>query len=354
MDPTKDIRNVFQLGLNKENIHIILLNNLPPGTPRAETSGFDCLVVVIRLIYSVTRLDHPINILNRDFESENGILAYAWKILGSPFPVESEELDEVLLLDKCQAMCAGTDGKASFASLIDLKPMHRTLWDLPEFNIFHETVRRHDSRNLIDYSTIYVDRKPTLQDSADSLLEDAMLLPHVKAEVPKVLRASFESRHHPSLRFRDLRTFGLSYMGYDDDFDEVVFNPERKYLLRAVVRLRNTPDEPDYVRTYRPSGHYIVPTIKEPTFMNDEWIIEPPHTFWLFYTICPVYQTIFEDVPEVERNDIDGGGGFANESSQNEQGFVNDWSQNEQGFLNGSFQNGQEFENGSSQNGQGY
>ncbi|RKL47055.1 hypothetical protein BFJ72_g2792 [Fusarium proliferatum] len=289
-------------GPNIDVIAAILEGRPPHFEPQDARSGFDCLIVVLRRIYSHVMLDLvPLPAWKGASEEENPILRLAWHLFGDE-QTQREDAKrarhEVFgILDKKRI-----SHKSSFEQLCTSSLMNKTFWSQDEFRLTdilycidtgavadgsHDDIAR---TGLLELNHVETPGR-TLQEVVDNSFG---VITHKEKQIlsrpndPWVVRVVYTPDSNVSNRFdlKDLRTLHLPIWEQDEEDPDIsyVIVGKNEYFLLAVVRLRDDRHPVEYVRTYGIHGSNIVGERQPPSIFNNEWSVRDGHgKYMLFY-----------------------------------------------------------------------
>ncbi|CCT70948.1 uncharacterized protein FFUJ_09025 [Fusarium fujikuroi IMI 58289] len=317
----QDIRTKYQLTGPDAAIVAQILECRHQQVKGTGQPGFDCLIVVIRRIYS-----HVMLALGgcpdwlKASEDRNPILRLAWRL----FEDGTERQD----LAARAAVLAELDSKGlpvriGFEQLCTSSLMNETLWS-------------QDELRLTDILYCMESREEA-EGSRDDIASDSLLdLDHVVSPgsiLQEVVNASFgpvtkgdkqvmsrpnspwivrvlyqpDRDTSQSLDINGLRSILLPIWDRDvdqpdDTFRTVGYN---EYSILAVVRLKRGDTSQEYVRTYKEHGANIVSQREPDSFVNNQWSIKEPGRYMLFYGLKTLdYGGDPTSFPEVEEPPI--------------------------------------------------
>ncbi|KAJ3461203.1 hypothetical protein MRS44_009756 [Fusarium solani] len=305
MDSDDDIRKRFPISSYSDERAAIALETRPPlRLTGGGNSGLDCLIIVLRRIYSHSMLG-PNGLATKEWfspaESENPILAHAWHMFGKGKEEKERALEaKVVLIRSLQDM--GMIGMESFCELDRSTLMARTFWGQDEMVLFSPrfdvrtlellpcTKQEKGEKSLVKvYHQIGVQ---TLQGRFEELFGDytegdqcIMSLP----ARPEIIRVEYRPAEDPNDRppFHSFRLVDFPAWTFHDTNDDPYFAMAGRvpYTLIAVVRHRDEPTGKDSVRTYSANGANIVPEYEPREYTPGKWSLEDaePHTYTLFY-----------------------------------------------------------------------
>lgn len=321
MELNKYIKEVYDVAKDDAVVRQLLARSSPPFTSKKyagfETSGFDCLVCIIRLIYSclVTGANGANMFkLFADAEACNPILGYAWMRFDHLDLDGASEEDRAMWAHEKRAAAAAAvqgvfDGKnTTFANLYGSDLMKKTFWNLDVFRLPHDIARFTATQgwhsapwnpvDAVSWSEVQlnrlVDPQMTLQMAIDGHLRSQEQLETgdiYRFQTPCFIRVYYCSgAQGDALPFKALQTFTvpvetLILQGNGLEKQEVDRCP---YRLMGVVRMRKYGEKYDCIRSYDGQGNQIHPFIRITSYMSDTWsITEADREFILFYGLCP-------------------------------------------------------------------
>ncbi|KAM0414549.1 hypothetical protein ACHAPT_013608 [Fusarium lateritium] len=316
---SNDIRKRFHISNPDDEGAADILETRPPScSTTGEHSGIDCLITVLRRVYSHSMLG-PEGLATeawlRSAESENSILTHAWHMFGQSEWEKSKAADaRTRLLEALNAM--GMSGTESFAELDRSPLMARTFWGQKQLGLFKPIINLAGPEPVPlslqkqgEMSLVRVLRQHapehTVQDRLIGIFgmyvnstERTIVTP----SMPEIIRVEYHPAEDPSDRppfesFRqvDLPVYRLHYEDGRIYFDKTGREP---YTLIAVVRHRDEPTGRDSVRTYSAHEANIVPEYEPISYTPGNW---SPHIFTLFYGLSDKDMLPLETFPELER-----------------------------------------------------
>lgn len=316
-----DVRKRYNLASEEARIAASVLDTRPPFWHENKlTSGMDCLLVVLRRIYSHNMLSE--SVLKSlpwfvEAEEKNPILLHAWHVFGrSKGDVEKataarEKVEEALrLLD--------IDPKGSFEDLCFSSLMNETFWSQDVFRLCEPAFSISTGR-MADFSPDEIAKTSLI---SNNNIDDVIGIHEWKGEVtvfppsrPWIVRVMLDtsSQTDQISTFRERRCLRMPIWKELREEANLVFDitDEIHYHLLAVVRLRDKDNgKPDYVRTYSGYGANIVPDYEPISFMSKDWTLATPGKFILFYGLPPddLGTTDVTNFPEIhkarERDDV--------------------------------------------------
>ncbi|RKL46858.1 hypothetical protein BFJ72_g2598 [Fusarium proliferatum] len=316
-----DVRQRYNLASEETRIAASVLDMRPPFWNQNKlTSGMDCLLVVLRRIYSHNMLSE--RVLKSipwlvQAEEKNPILLHAWHVFGrskgdvEKATVAREKVEEALrLLD--------IDPKGSFEDLCFSSLMNETFWSQDVFRLCEPAFSISTGR-MADFSPDEIAMTSLI---SNNNIDDVIGIHEWKGEVsvfppsrPWIIRVMLDTSSHTDqmLPFRERRCLRIPIWKELMEEANLVFDitGEIHYHLLAVVRLRDKDNgKPDYVRTYSGYGANIVPDYEPISFMSKDWTLATPGKFVLFYGLPPddLGTTDVTNFPEIhkarERDDV--------------------------------------------------
>ncbi|RSM14831.1 hypothetical protein CDV31_005265 [Fusarium ambrosium] len=327
MDPNNDIRRLHDVAGAPAAVAWLLQNRPPPKCSEDqvgyETSGLDCLLILIRMLYSVQL---PIYTSNEHrllaAEARNPALRLAWQNYTYE-PGESQIMwarakEEVLDVFKAEDP---EKFDTSFDRLVDSPLMEETLWCRPEYQLYrYPLVKFGPGRRVVHLpdtyrrrtETIIIDRplmssRPTFQQYIDDTFrcreqrDGSKILKMVNE--PSILRIPYSrpSYDDPVFPFSTLKDIYLPVADFDGEtYTEVARRPH--YTLIAAVGLRDDEGPfSDLVRTYSPMANQLIPMPSNPV-LDGKWTLETgyPDYIMLYY----LYMGNVEPHEGLARSDI--------------------------------------------------
>ncbi|KAF5534715.1 hypothetical protein FPHYL_13376 [Fusarium phyllophilum] len=242
------------------------------------TSGMDCLIVVLRRIYSHNMLSESVlEALHWLVEAEenNPILLHTWNVFGrSRGATEKATAARVKVEEAIRLL--GLDLVAGFS-----------------FDGIAETGLISNNKS-IDYAMVIHEWKG----------EITVFPPSRPWIIRVMLEKSAKTDEAPP--FQELRHFQLPIWKQLREGVNLAFDitDEIPYHLLAVARLREKDSsESDYVRTYSGYGANIVPDYEPITFKSKDWTLATPGKFMLSYGLPPddLGSTDVTNCPEIHK-----------------------------------------------------
>ncbi|KAF5644484.1 hypothetical protein F52700_2483 [Fusarium sp. NRRL 52700] len=298
-----DIRDRHQLnGPNIDVVAAILEGRPPQFAPNDAQPGFDCLIVVLRRIYSHVMLDLvPLPAWMKTSEEANPILRLAWHLFGNDVAQREDAIKA--RHEAFRSLTAkGISHTSSFEELCSSSLMNKTFWSQDEFrltDILHciETGAVTDGSpddiahiSLLELNHVETPGR-TLQEVVDKAFgvvtqKEKQILS--RPNDPWVVRVAYTPDSSDTDRFdlNKLRTLHLPIWELDKQDSDISYVSvgRNEYFLLAVVRLRNDKNPGEYVRTYGIHGSNIVGERQTPSIVNHDWSIRDPHgKYMLFY-----------------------------------------------------------------------
>lgn len=289
-------------------------------------SGVDCMIIVIQqILRSLSRADSQRLLRHR---GDNFLIDLAIRDFACATFTQRENMQnarDVFWGVLCRARMR-TSGTPTFLDIDQSPLMQRTPWGEPDFQAFHESFVRPPGADEFK-GTWSLDEYPSDLDSirtSRSLLtwdtslyagREEMIAAHFRQthldgqhgtytfqpRAPKIGRilldptkARLEDLDIYKLYRMPMATRSVSYKRREDDDGSTAFYSPADvtiYSLIAVVRLRRSQNEHDYVRLYDPYGHQVVPARPADecsSYHSDDWsIADQDHQFMLYYAhIC--------------------------------------------------------------------
>ncbi|KAF4341437.1 hypothetical protein FBEOM_4598 [Fusarium beomiforme] len=303
------MESINDMRLNKKehnfrHVARLLRTQVPPPTSIAavkyDTQGIDCLIVVLRHIYSHMLPESMFQTQeDKDKETRNPMLALAWSdISRDTESVWVEAKTEVLRL--FQPSCA-KDSKLRFEHLCHSDLMWETFWSRDEFTMFSGVMMKQEGdpwkhvptegRRLIR-SIMEVNRRgyPKLgfQDfiNAHFMLQkkpSGRLMKYFCA-APKVIRVKYNTRKKgkpfPFSTLKNIYVPVGDVKGSDTEPSKEKGHQKVSYTLIAVVSLAD-----DRIHLYDFMGEQIIPENPSPITGGEQWSLEDAKvgSFELFY-----------------------------------------------------------------------
>jgi hypothetical protein len=293
-----DIRDLYDPNGPHVDILASILEGRPPRFPTGEAKpGFDCLIVVLRRIYSHVMLGTHLDWL-ADSEKENPILRLAWHT----FDDGDEEVEHAIrirqnVLNAFPSM--GLEPGASFEELCNSSLMNKTFWSQDEFQLtdipycmetFQPVGGSPDEIAGASLLVLDCDQNPglLLQEVVDKSFgiitkkdKQVMCRPNNPAVVRVLYKTNEDDMRRPDINgFRNLY---VPQWEQDMDSDDACFQEvgRAEYCLLAVVLLRERGGEK--VRTYGIQGSDIVAEREPRDIMDDQWSLKFRGKYMLFY-----------------------------------------------------------------------
>ncbi|KAH7262921.1 hypothetical protein BKA59DRAFT_551135 [Fusarium tricinctum] len=300
---SKDIRTLYDIGSDSGcQIANDILQCRPPFS-RTPAAGFDCLVVVIRRIYSRCMIGEKAVVTPKwlkTSEQSNPILGHAWHTFGrTPAEVVESDKERKWVFTKLREL--EIEPKSSFEDLCHSAMMNYTFWAQNVFRLV-DTLYEVNTGNQAKVNLDEIARMSLLKldhvKSPEMTLNDAINRafgvidleePVISTPAcPRVVRVLYHShvQEERRLGLKDLRYLQLPVWQEDMESPEPGFNVvgEVVYSLMAIVRLQDEAHPTDFVRTYSPHGCNIVPEYELQTCMEREWrLTDPSARYMLFY-----------------------------------------------------------------------
>ncbi|KAI7773077.1 hypothetical protein LA080_012002 [Diaporthe eres] len=289
-------------------------------------SGVDCMVRVIQHLLQSLRRKISQRLI-REHRGDNFLVDLAIRNFERDTPVQRQNMQvarDVIWRGLCGQKLS-VDGAPSFVEIDQSPLMQGTLWSEPDLQPFHESFIRPsgaESFQTLGASKEYPIDLDTLRTSRSLFVWDVrihgsfedMFKAHFErthfdgangtytlfSKAPKVARLLFDPT---KARLEGLSIFRLYRMPMNTRREtrqrreggkgtsNVVYSAadedSHTYSLVAVVRLRNSPHEHDYVRLYDRDGHPVVPTVPAEhctSYHSDDWSIsDQDHKYMLYY-----------------------------------------------------------------------
>ncbi|KAF5600426.1 hypothetical protein FPANT_2441 [Fusarium pseudoanthophilum] len=300
---TEDIRNRYNIRGPQADIVAAILEGRPPQfSSRDARPGFDCLIVVLRRIFSHIMLG-PVPAIDwlADSEKENPILRYAWGLFGDETEVESANRARHQVFDELHSK--GLDNQGSFEELCNSSLMNKTFWSQSEFRLtgYHVDIDTrkpvevsHDE--LADTSLVklnHVDHPGRrLHEAVNGSFgvktkneKKLLLQPHN----PRIVRLMYTPSPNETIRFgydmlRHLEVPIIEF--HPNDPEAGVIKGWIRYSLLAVVRLRDEQHPTEFVRTYGDRGENLIGEREPPSIVDNCWSINDQHgKYMMFYGV---------------------------------------------------------------------
>ncbi|KAJ4325194.1 hypothetical protein N0V84_003576 [Fusarium piperis] len=321
MDDSNDIRKLHDVAKAPAAVAWLLQNRPPPTCSDEDvgydTSGLDCLLIVIRILYSVqlpiySSTDERL----RATEARNPVLRLAWQ----NYTYEPGESNIRWAMAKKEVLDTFRSYEpdlfvvnephsfdTSFERLVGSKLMEETLWCRPEYRLYQHPLINAGPNWLMMYQPdgsrinldpITIDRvairdfpEPTFQEHVDAqfgCLEqgNGPKMLHICNE-PSIIRVLYTRDPHGDVfPFSTVKNIRVPVADFDGStYTEVARRPY--YTLVAAVAMRDLQgyNPQDFVRTYSPMAHQLIPMPSNPVLDGGEWTLETgePEEFMLFY-----------------------------------------------------------------------
>ncbi|XEV05154.1 hypothetical protein FSHL1_010441 [Fusarium sambucinum] len=321
---SSDIREVYDFEDKDLYTAAACLDTFPPvWSHQRNHSGLDCLIVVLRRIYSSHMLDS--NVMKTlswlpKSESMNPILTHAWHVFGcSPDAIERTDADRQVVNQYLHKN--GFDPRGSFESLCTSSLMNETFWSQKEFRLTDHPVNAEtgasinlspdeiaqldilelDSSRPADTLQLIVDRTFGVR----TWKEDKMVLLPSR---PWVIRVIYRVNDQDgNLSIQDLKTLQMPVWTGRPNEPKHRFQETGRvnYYLLAVVRMRQNEKGRDVVRTYNPTGSNVLFNHQSQVqaIMNGEWSIQDgPRKYMMYYSAMSIEPRLMPDptgFPEV-------------------------------------------------------
>ncbi|KAF0635689.1 hypothetical protein NXS19_009431 [Fusarium pseudograminearum] len=300
-----DIRTMYDTKGHELSVACHILEcRYPTVTKDNALPGLDCLIVVLRCIYSTSMFQnggacHWIGAA----EKKNRILRHAW----SPFGKEEREVREDAK-DR-ENVLQSIDGRHhSFDLLCNSELMNETFWSQNVFLLFEGLLGATDARYVEGSPTQFANQcllkldlltDPT--STMDGVIKQSFgCIPFCNQWVwsrpsrPWVVRVMYTPDVMMSRRLgiNDLRRLQIPIWKQRESAETACWDEigKSEYFLMAVVRLRDDRHTQDYVRTYHRHGANIIPENPSGAFVNNSWSLKDNGgKYMLFYglDICP-------------------------------------------------------------------
>ncbi|EKJ75742.1 hypothetical protein FPSE_03922 [Fusarium pseudograminearum CS3096] len=328
---SSDIRDRYDFDGKDMHIATARLDTYPPLWKGSKTSsGIDCLIVVIRRIYSCYVID-------TDFkdavhwvamaEKQNPILRHAWHVFGnSPDNVARTTEDRKSLEKVLNSL--GITPQASFKDICGSSMMNKTFWSHDWFRLSHPPFDTATGKpidlspdEIAKLSTLELDLCKSPDDRLQEVVDKAFgirtlggvevgLIP----SAPWVVRVLYRVPKMDRIpTIQHLKTMEVPIWTKCLDRSDLCFRESGRnlYYLMAVVRMRRD-GRSDLVRTYNPTGSNVLFNYTSKYIMSDQWsVVEGDRTYMLFYASMPMNlcrreirdRTYFPEV--AQREDVD-------------------------------------------------
>ncbi|KIL95584.1 hypothetical protein FAVG1_00321 [Fusarium avenaceum] len=301
---SSDIRKRYDYERDDAEIVASILDTCPPlwdGYKR--TPGIDCLITVIRRIYSHTMLGPGVSASLgwiQKSEADNPILGHAWHMFGH----KADEVNRASLDRKgvhAKLLSKGFNGSSTFGELSGSSLMSETFWSKAEFRltqipfcINEGCVIDQTPDEIADMSLLRFDRRNNPDLSLQEVVDNAFgIFPYKGRDVcftpnqPWIIRVLYQP--HPVREVRwplcEKNTIQLPIWDEVEGKSTVCFEEvdRSEYCLLAVVRMKND-DKLDNVRTYCCSGANVIGRYEPQSFMSAKWsATEPTAEYMLFF-----------------------------------------------------------------------
>ncbi|KIL89034.1 hypothetical protein FAVG1_07428 [Fusarium avenaceum] len=270
-----------------ERIRSYLLSRPPLYQSFDETSGIDCLTMVLRRLHAHTMLgSHGFLGLRsfQDAEQDNATIRHSWQKFGTEHQERHDATNSWKML-KIELGRHGLRANSPFGDLCNSALMNKTYWSQNEMRLLDAVDR--------SFGIFEREGKPTLHRPAR----------------PYIFRVLYNPGSQQRLLFQELRGLILPFWtetgDRNDPFDKSGTAP---YVLLAVVRIREKLIDQDYTRMYACQGSEIVCRYEPPHFLRTDWSVGDAdnNMYMLFYGVEGVAP--FGDpttFPEVEPPSLD-------------------------------------------------
>ena len=324
MELSNDIRDDPVYTKDKQFLSETLASGLPlavDGVPY-DTSGFDCLVWVIRSMHSfmVARGDLLFTAERRKQEAAMPFLSYMWRSFPdedgiSQDEIEAEALAKTAAIEALIAHGPVDKRDLSFSALAGCPFMNELYWSRPEFALFFTAVQdavggpylplRPSGGASAEKDVLRFDPRGQPGMTVQQCINDSQgRFPREKHSGLNELRAYAKPAFfrvlytndpgHP-LSFKRLwiiefPSFPLvGRPGGAVDWNSMAATYDT-YRLVAMVRLRRRPSEVDKVAVFRRNGSQIAPAVTSPAVWDDSWDVADAveGQYMLFYVWSPV------------------------------------------------------------------
>ncbi|KAF5580284.1 uncharacterized protein FSUBG_13437 [Fusarium subglutinans] len=291
--------------LHGPNIDVVaaILEGRPPQFAHADAQpGFDCLIVVLRRIYSHVMLDLvPPPAWMQASEEANPILRLAWHLFGDDV-VQREEAIKARHEAFGALNAKGISHKSSFEEICSSSLMNKTFWSQDEFrltDILHcidtGAVADGTPDDIASTSLLELNHVETPGRTLQEVVDDSFgVITHKGKQIlsrpndPWIVRVTYTPDSSDTERFdlNKLRTLHLPIWKLDEQDPDISYLNvgKNEYFLLAVVRLRDNKHPGEYVRTYGIHGSNIVGERQPPSIVNHDWSVKDGHgKYMLFY-----------------------------------------------------------------------
>ncbi|KAF5585753.1 uncharacterized protein FSUBG_12342 [Fusarium subglutinans] len=204
-----------------------------------------------------------------------------------PFGDMPDEVEQATVSMKKLATELASNGFSSdesFYTLCESSLMKNTFWSHPGMRVVRPRTQSSVGNQDIVGSYLHADllefhpaQTPgqTLQSFADELFE-------ATTARPPIIRILYHSDESQPIDFNSLRSFVP--LVSSDDAGLSAAGREKKYVVLAVVRLNDSNNKHDYVRTYMNYGPEIIGEYEPPSFMAHRWSVrDAPAKYMLIY-----------------------------------------------------------------------
>ncbi|KAF5543370.1 hypothetical protein FNAPI_9692 [Fusarium napiforme] len=300
---SKDIRTHYNIqGRDADIVASILETRHQSVKKKAMSPGLDCLVVVLRRIYSHVMLSRGVSLdWIEASEAKNPVLRHAWHMFGDGQGEVQEAANDRQEVQKA-LLDLGFSQVPSFEDLCNSSLMNETFWSQDVFRLtdvlyYTATLKEADGSadeiaraSLLELNQV---ENPglSLQEIVDRSFgyitwkEQEVLSRPNRAWIVRVL---YQPGNDDTARLdiNGLRTLHLpiweqNMNEMDSCFHEV---GKAEYSILAVVRLKTDGHPEEYVRTYKGHGANILPSREPESYVNHKWSIkDAPGKYMLFY-----------------------------------------------------------------------
>ncbi|KAM0218056.1 hypothetical protein ACHAQD_006992 [Fusarium lateritium] len=299
-----DIRSCYAHERDDAEIAASILDTRPPyWLGYKKSSGMDCLIMVLRRIYSHTMLGPDVSASLgwiEESEADNPILGHAWHMFGEePDEVKKATTDRQEV--EAKLLTKGIKGNATFEELSGSSLMNETFWSQEVFRLTQTPFcinEGHAIEQTVDeianMSLLRFDRRNNPNLSLQEVVDKAFGIQSYKGRdvcfvpsQPWIIRVLYEPNTGVEATWPLSEYNSLRVPIWDEAEDEptVCFEEidRSEYCLLAVVRLKHD-SKPDLVRTYSSSGANIVAQYEPSTFISSDWsATEPTGAYMLFF-----------------------------------------------------------------------
>ncbi|KAF4980335.1 hypothetical protein FZEAL_3652 [Fusarium zealandicum] len=300
----QDLRIIFGRRALRQEMALRLCYE-PPLTlgPSANTSGLDCLVYLIR--HCNAYLEDYARIRE---EEANPILVYAWQAMGN-IDMSAEEQEQYLAakLDLLEQLADQGLTAKTFESYFLSELMNVTLWSSVQWNLYRCEFTLPEEGDLLcsdslgrseaaATSLIHFDcrRDPSteLQATISQRFKPRKINGQWSVLItngPNFVRVHYFAHEQQPWPMSELNTFevpiGDTITDEDGQHHLEMEAGRLQYVLNTVVRVRDTPQGHDCMRTYEPNGRPVLLPIGSPSYVSDDCDVSDRggHEYFLVY-----------------------------------------------------------------------